>query len=82
MIDVEKACEIATMERKEPYVEVITDVGSGYVIGTTAENGDVAMLPPVFVDKKTGAAESYFVPQHFAELKQGTKMQIPSRFCK
>lgn len=80
MIDVEKACEIATQERHEPFVNVITDIGRGYVIGTMNEDGETADLPPVFVDKETGKSESFFIPLHFAEIHKGTKVQVPSKF--
>lgn len=52
MIGVEKACEIATTERNEPFVDVITDIGSGFVIGTMAEDGEVSTFP-LFLFTKT-----------------------------
>lgn len=80
MIDVEKACEIATKEMYEPFVDVITDIGRGYVIGTMNEDGKTADLPPVFVDKETGKAESYFIPSYFAEIRKGVELEVPPKF--
>lgn len=80
MIDVEKACEIAVKETNEPFVEAITDVGSGYVISTMAKNGEIADIPPLLIDKETGKTEVYIVPLHFAELMQGTEIKVPSKF--
>lgn len=80
MIYVEKACEIATTERNDPFVDVITDIGKGFVIGTMTKDGEVADIPPLFVDKETGKTEVYFIPMHFAELRKGTKVKIPSKF--
>ena len=64
MIGVEKACEIATTERNEPFVDVITDIGSGFVIGTMAEDGEIAEMFPVLVYKESGKAETFRVPEH------------------
>ena len=80
MIGVEKACEIATTERNEPFVDVITDIGSGFVIGTMAKDGEVADLPPVFIDKSTGKVEDFFIPKHFEEMKNGKQIKIPSKY--
>lgn len=82
MIDVEKACEIATKERHEPFVDVITDIGRGYVIGTMNKDGEVAELPPVFVDKGSGKTEDFFVPKHFDEIRKGVKVTVPFKFRK
>lgn len=77
MIGVEKACEIATTERNEPFVDVITDIGSGFVIGTMAEDGEVAEMFPVLVYKDSGKAETFRVPEHIEEMK---KTENKSRF--
>lgn len=80
MIDVKQACKIATEERKEPFVDVITDIESGFVIGTMAEDGEIADLPPVFVNKDSGKAENFFIPEHFEEMKSGKTVDIPSNY--
>lgn len=80
MISIEKACEIVTKKRKEPFVTDITDVKRGYVIGTSMLNGEVADIPPVFIDKDSGQIESYFVPDHFDELRAGKKVDIPLKY--
>lgn len=80
MIGVEKACEIATTERNEPFVDVITDIGSGFVIGTMAEDGEVAEMFPVLVYKESGKAETFRVPEHIEEMKNGKSVRIPSKY--
>lgn len=80
MIGVEKACEIATTERNEPFVDVITDIGSGFVIGTMAEDGEVAEMFPVLVYKDSGKAETFRVPEHIEEMKNGKQIKIPSKY--
>lgn len=80
MIGVEKACDIATTERNEPFVDVITDIGSGFVIGTMAKDGEVADLPPVFINKDSGNTENFFIPEHFEEMKNGKTVDIPSKY--
>lgn len=80
MIGVEKACEIATTERNEPFVDVITDIGSGFVIGTMAEDGEVAEMFPVLVYKESGKAETFRVPEHIEEIKNGKQIKIPSKY--
>ena len=80
MIDIEKACEIATKELKEPFIDTIIDVGSGFVIGTVAENGDIAEQFPLFVCKDSGKTEFFFVPGRIEELKKGKFVKIPSKY--
>ena len=80
MIGVEKACEIATTERNEPFVDVITDIGSGFVIGTMAEDGEVAEMFPVLVYKDSGKVETFRVPEHIEEIKNGKQIKIPSKY--
>lgn len=80
MIGVEKACEIATTERNEPFVDVITDIGSGFIIGTMAEDGEVAEMFPVLVYKDSGKTETFRVPEHIEEMKNGKHIKIPSKY--
>lgn len=80
MIDIQNACEIATKERNEPFVSAVTDVGRGFVVATTAKKGEVADVPPLLINKKTGKTESYFIPMHFAEIKQGKRCEIPAEY--
>ena len=80
MIDVEQACEIATKDRKEPFVEGITDIGRGFVIGTMTEDGEVADIPPVFMHKDDGKIEDFFVPDHFEELENGKEVDVPKKY--
>ena len=80
MIDVQKACEIATAKRHEPFVTAVIDVGRGYVVDTTPEIGVELETAPVFVDKKTGETSAYFIPTHWKEFKQGKICEIPAEF--
>ena len=82
MINVEQACEIAIRETQEPFITAITDVGRGYVIGTTAIIGEVPTGSPLLIDKETGKTEVYFIPHHFEELKKGIKVKVPSKYRK
>lgn len=80
MINIEKACEIATKERKEPFIDVITDIGNAFVIGTVAENGDVAEQFPVIVNKDNGRTEIFCIPDHIEKIKTGKSIKVPSRY--
>lgn len=80
MIDVERACEIAVKDHNEPYVEVITDIGNGYVIGTMSQDGEVSDVSPVFVNKTDGRAEAFFIPDRFEEMKNGKKLPVPTKY--
>ena len=80
MIGVEKACEIATTDRNEPFVDTITDVGYGFVIGTVAKNGDIAEQFPVLVYKDSGKAETFRVPEFLEELGNGKSVRIPPKY--
>ncbi len=80
MIDIEKACEIATTQRNKPFVDVITDIGSGFVIGIISKDGEVAEQFPVLVHKDSGKAEPFRVPEHLAELKTGKTVNVPSKY--
>ena len=80
MISVEKACEIATKERKEPFVESIIDVGYGFVIGTADENGIIKECFPTLVHKEDGNVEPFRVPEYMDDLKNGKKVRIPIKY--
>jgi hypothetical protein len=80
MISVDKACEIATNFHNEPFVDVITDIKKGYVIGTIAKDGESSDRPPVYVSKVDGKAESFFIPNHFEEVKNGEMLKVPERY--
>lgn len=80
MISVDKACEIATKFHNEPFVEVITDIGKGFVVGTASKDGEVSDTPPVYIEKANGKAQFFFIPDHFAEMKKGEKKEVPNQF--
>lgn len=80
MISIDKACEIATKFHNEPYVEVITDIGKGFVIGTVSKDGEASDTPPVYVEKADGKAEFFFIPDHFAEMKSGESVSVPQKY--
>lgn len=80
MVSVNKACEIATEFHNEPFVDVITDIGKGYVIGTVAKDGEVSDTPPVYVPKTGGKAEFFFIPDHFEEMKNGERLEVPEKY--
>lgn len=66
-------------ERNEPFVEVITEIKNGYVIGTISKDGETADIPPVFV-KNDGTTENFFVPEYFEELQKGKVIDIPEKY--
>lgn len=80
MISIEKACEIATEYRREPFVDTITDIKSGFVIGTMSRDGAIADLPPLLIDKESGKSEPFFVPDHFEEIRNGMSLDVPPQY--
>lgn len=80
MISIEKACEIATKERKEPFVESIIDVGYGFVISTVDENGMPSDCFPTLVYKENGNVEYFRVPEYIDDIKNGKKVRIPVKY--
>lgn len=80
MISIDNACEIATKFHNEPFVDVVTDIGKGFVIGTVSKDGEVSDTPPVYVEKKGGNAQFFFIPDHFEEMKNGKRMEVPEQF--
>lgn len=80
MIDVIKACELATKERKESFVDVITDIGHSFVIGTKTSNGEVADVPPCMINKESGNIDICFIPDYFEELEKGSIVEVPKDY--
>lgn len=80
MIGIDKACEIATKFHNEPFVDVITDIGKGFVIGTVSKDGEVSDTPPVYVEKNGGKAEFFFIPDHFSEMRKGKRIDVPEKY--
>ncbi len=80
MIRVGKACEIATKERKEPFVESIIDVGYGFVISTADEKGMIEECFPTLVHKENGDVEPFRVPEYIDDIKNGKKVRIPIKY--
>jgi hypothetical protein len=80
MIDVERACGVATKLRNEPYVDVITDIGNGFVIGTMSKDGEVSDVSPVFVNKADGKTEIFFIPDNFERMQKGKQISVPSKY--
>lgn len=80
MIDVKKACELATKANNEPYVSSIIDIGHSFVISTLSEDGLSADVMPLMVSKATGKTETCFFPDYFDEISQGKDIDIPAEY--
>lgn len=80
MINAIEACELVTEYRKEPFVEVITDIGNSFVIGTVGANGEGADSPPCMVNKINGEIDICFVPDYIDKLKKGKLVPIPKKY--
>lgn len=81
MITIDEACKIVLGER-EAYITNITDIGRGYVIGSTDVKHQIPYANPVFVDKDTGLVSVYIVPmrEHFEELRNGKDVKVPDEY--
>lgn len=81
MVDVMKACALATQAYGMPYIRSVTDIGHSFVIDVTdgADNVPDVSGPPM-VDKETGKVNVCFIPQYFQELNKGIKVEIPTEY--
>lgn len=80
MIDVKKACELATKENKEPFVSSIIDIEHSFVISTLSADGLEADVMPLMVNKETGKTETCFFPDCFDEISRGKDVDIPAEY--
>lgn len=80
LISITEACKIATRERNEPYIGVITDIGHSYVIDTISENGETADMPSCMVNKKSGKTSACFIPDYWEKLKKGKNITVPEGY--
>ena len=80
MLDVIKACALATKDRNEPYVVEIIDIGHSYVVSTLSTKGESADVSPCILNKKTGAIGVCFVPDYWNELIAGQIIPVPEEY--
>lgn len=80
LISIIEACKIATQERNEHYIGVITDIGHSYVIDTISENGETPDMPSCMVNKKSGKTSICFIPDYWEELQKGKNITIPKEY--
>lgn len=80
MIDINKACEMATAYRNEPYISDIIDIGHSFVISTLSSEGESADVSPCMVNKQTGTVDICFFPDYFEEITKGKDVSIPKKY--
>ena len=80
MLTLEKACELATKTRNEPYLDVIIDIGHSFVMSTLSKEGLSADIPPLMLNKENGSVGVFFPPQHLKEFSKGKNIEVPIEY--
>lgn len=77
-----KACEIVIAENGNVKINSIVDIGDAFVIGICGERGEEIGEPPIYVDKRTGETEVFYLPDatNFARLESGVIIDIPVQY--
>lgn len=77
MVDINMACELVIQLAPAERVEIITDIGHSFVLGTAGIHGEEIDHSPFMVNKRTGAVSVCFPPEHWEELENGKLVEIP-----
>lgn len=77
-----EACEIVLRENGNVKINSIVDIGTAYVVGICGENGEEIGEPPIFVNKRTGETDVFYLPEttNFKLLDSGTKLEVPIQY--
>lgn len=79
MISVTEACKIATERTGCPFVDVITNVKEGLLIGVLGSDGEAPDMAPLIV-YNDGSVDAYFPPEHGEEIKKGKSVPVPQKY--
>lgn len=81
MVDLMKACALATQAYGMPYVRSVTDIGHSFVIDVTDGGDNIPDVSgPPMVNKETGKVDVCLIPKYFRELSSGIKIEIPAEY--
>ena len=80
MVDINAACELYVKEFPNERIEIVTDIGHSFVIGSTGRNGEEIDHSPFMVNKQTGKISVCFPPHHWDELKNGKPVKVPVKY--
>lgn len=79
MISTTEACKIVTERTGCPYVDVITNVKEGLLVGVLDIDGEAPDMVPLIV-YNDGSVGAYFPPEHEEEIKKGESVPVPQEY--
>lgn len=81
MLYAKDACKLVAERSKMPYVRLITETDTEFVIPTLTANGEALLEPAYVVNKITGEISLFRrSKENYERLKKGKQIEIPEQY--